>query len=52
MKKASEITAFPKFPPGTKSLLMKNLTHELWDKYKTKKDKFGFSFEQAIFSGC
>lgn len=44
LKKAEEIVAFPKFPPGTKSLLMKNLTPEIFEKYKNKKDKHGFSF--------
>jgi hypothetical protein len=28
------------------------LTPQIWDKFKDKKDKFGFSFKQAIFSGC
>lgn len=52
LKKPEDLVAIPKFPPGTKSLLMKNLTPEIWAKYKDKKDKHGFSFLQAIFSGC
>ena len=40
------------FPDGTKSLLSKYLTKELWMQLKKSKDKFGFSFKQAIFSGC
>lgn len=52
LKNASELIAFPKFPPETKSLLMKCLTPEIWDQYKDKKDKHGFSFKEAIFSGC
>ena len=40
------------FPPGTSSLLAKFCTRELWMANKKKKDKFGFSFKQAIFSGC
>jgi len=40
------------FPPGTKSLLSKYLTKEMWLANKKKKDSFGFSFKQVIFSGC
>jgi arginine kinase len=42
----------PKFPEGTTSLLSKYLTAKVWNKLKNKKDKHGFSFKQAIFSGC
>lgn len=52
IKKPEDIVGFPKFPAGTKSLLMKNLTHEIWEKYHDKKDKHGFSFKAAIISGC
>lgn len=52
LKKPEDITGLPKFPAGTKSLLMKNLTPEMWAKFHDKKDKHGFSFKQAIFSGC
>jgi hypothetical protein len=31
---------------------MKHLSKDLWQKYADVKDKFGFSFKQAIFSGC
>jgi hypothetical protein len=27
------------------------LTRDIWNKYKDLKDKFGFSFKEAIFSG-
>jgi hypothetical protein len=40
------------FPEGTKSLLSKYLTPEVFEKYKGKKDKSGVSFEQMILSGC
>lgn len=52
MKSPSELTGFPKFPAGTKSLLSKYLTKELWEKLDDTKDKYGFTFKQAIFSGC
>jgi hypothetical protein len=52
LKKPEELTGFPKFPAGTKSLLFKNLTPEMWAKYHDKKDKHGFSFKAVIFSGC
>lgn len=40
------------FPEGTKSLLSKYCTQEVWAANKNLVDKFGFSFKQAIFSGC
>lgn len=52
LKSPSELTGFPLFPQGTKSLLMKHLTREVWDELKNASDKHGFSFKQAIFSGC
>lgn len=51
LKSPEEITEFPYFPGGTKSILSKCLTRQVWDELKDKKDKFGFTFKQAIFSG-
>lgn len=52
LKDASEVTKYPYFPSGTKSLLSKTLTRDVWDQCKDKKDKYGYSFQQCIFSGC
>lgn len=52
LKTHKDLTGFPIFPEGTKSLLKKNLTKEIYMKYRNEKDKFGFSFTKAIFSGC
>lgn len=52
LTKPEDIVDFPKFPEGTKSLLMKNLTPQIWEQLKDKADKHGFTFRQAIFSGC
>ena len=52
LKTPEDLVHFPHFPPGTKSLLSKHLTPEIWEKYKDKKDKFGQTFKQCIFSGC
>lgn len=49
---AEDLTGLPVFPEGTKSLLSKYLTPAVWRQLKDKKDKHGFSFKQAIFSGC
>merc|ERR1719507_1183846 len=49
---ASAVTKFPYFPSGTGSLLSKTLTRDVWEKCKDKKDKYGFTFQQCIFSGC
>lgn len=40
------------FPAGTKSLLSKYLTREIWEQYNSVDDKVGFNFKDAIFSGC
>ena len=51
-KTSDELVDFETFfPAGTKSLLSKYLTKEVYDKYKGKKDKAGVSFEQMILSG-
>ena len=52
LKKPEDLTGFPVFPPGTKSLLSKYLTKDIWEKLKDKVDKHGFSFKQAILSGA
>ena len=48
----ADINGFPEFPEGTKSLLQKYLTKDVWLKLANRKDKFGYTFKQAIFSGC
>jgi creatine kinase/arginine kinase len=52
LKGPEDLIGFPIFPEGTKSLLHKYLTKEIWSELKDKKDKVGFTFKQAIFSGC
>jgi len=47
-----DVKGLPHFPTGTKSLLAKCLTSDVWEKCKDRRDRFGFSFKQAIFSGC
>lgn len=51
LKTPEDITNFPYFPSGTSSLLAKCLTRDVWEQCKDRKDKYGFSFKQAIFSG-
>lgn len=52
LKTPEDLTGFPTFPQGTKSLLMKHLSRDLWSRLSGQKDNYGFSFKQAIFSGC
>ena len=47
-----DLVSWPQFPEGTKSLLSKHLTKEIWDKYHDKSDAAGVSFKTCIFSGC
>jgi arginine kinase len=40
------------FPPGsTDSALSRNLTEQIWNEYKDKKDEAGVSFKTCVFSG-
>ena len=48
----ADLAGFPKFPPGTKSLLCKYLTQRVWMELQDSRDKHGFTFREAIFSGC
>ena len=52
LKTEDDLTAWPQFPDGTKSLVCKYLTKEVWDEYKDQKDKAGVSFKTCVFSGC
>ncbi|CDW75971.1 arginine kinase [Stylonychia lemnae] len=52
LKTAEDVVDYPHFPDGTKSLLKKHLTPAIWNELKDKQDKHGFTFKQAIFSGC
>jgi len=47
-----DIKGMPYFPAGTGSLLHKCLTKEIWEKCKDRKDKYGYTFKNAIFSGA
>ena len=47
-----DLVSMPEFPEKTTSLLSKHLTPEVWNTLKDKEDKHGFTFKQAIFSGC
>ena len=52
LKTVAQLNGFPIFPAGTNSLLSKYLTREIWDNLKDEVDEHGFSFKEAIFSGC
>jgi len=47
-----DLVSWPQFPEGTKSLLAKHLTKDIWEKYHDKSDDCGVSFKMCIFSGC
>lgn len=40
----AEVTKYPYFPSGTKSLLSKTLTRDVWEACKDKRDRFGYTF--------
>ena len=45
LKKPEDITGMVEFPAGTKSLLCKFLSEDIYNKYAGKSDKAGVSFE-------
>ena len=45
LKNPGQLTGYPVFPEGTKSLLAKNLSRDLWNQLKDTKDKHGVSFK-------
>jgi len=52
LESSEALNGFPVFPLGTKSLLSKNLTRDVWEQYNSQNDQYGFPFVDAIFSGC
>jgi len=42
----------PTFDEGYSSYLSRNLSEEIWEAAKDSFDDFGFTFKEAIFSGC
>ena len=52
LKKPEDLVSWPQFPAGTKSLVCKYLTKDIWDKYHDKSDASGVSFKTCVFSGC
>jgi len=52
LKSIDDLTDFPMFPEGCKSLLSKHLTQEVWDEYKDLSCDAGVAFKVCIFSGC
>ncbi len=42
----------PTFDEGISSYLSRNMNQEVWDKLGDSYDDYGFTFKQAIFSGC
>ena len=52
LKSPNDLNAYPTFPNGTTSLLSKHLSKQVWESNKDKKDKYGYAFKHAIFSGC
>lgn len=52
LKSPSDIKSYPFFPSGCPSLLSKVLTRDVWEQCKDRKDNYGYTFQQAIFSGA
>jgi hypothetical protein len=48
----THLNYMPVFPEGTKSLLSKYCTKEIFEQYQGKLDSAGVPFEQMILSGC
>ncbi|XP_028407759.1 arginine kinase-like [Dendronephthya gigantea] len=51
LKSIDELTGYPLFPTGTKSLMARFNTREIWKKYHDKKDAYGLPYKLCVFSG-
>jgi hypothetical protein len=51
LKSIDELTGYPVFPEGTKSLVCRYNTREVWKKYHDKKDAYGVPYKLCVFSG-
>lgn len=52
LKDAEELVDFPTFPKEANSALSRNLTKEIWEELKDKKDEHNVSFKTCILSGA
>ena len=52
MESPESLTGYPIFPAGTKSMLARFNTREVWDQLHGKKDAHNVPYELCIFSGC
>lgn len=52
LQSPAEITSMPTFTDDVSSYLSRNLSEDVWNQLSEKEDAFGFTFKQAIFSGC
>ena len=53
LERPEDITGYPIFPRGHQgSMLCKVLSRDLWRQLMGQRDLYGFSFREAIFSGC
>ena len=53
LEEPEDIIGYPVFPRGQqRSLLCKVMTRDLWRELMGARDVYGYSFREAIFSGC
>ena len=53
LEEPEDVIGYPVFPRGQqRSLLCKVLTRDLWRELMGARDQYGYSFREAIFSGC
>ena len=52
LESSDALVGYPVFPEGTKSLVSRFNTREVWEQLKDKKDECGVSYKLCIFSAC
>ena len=52
LESPSQIESLPTFSSEVSSYLSRNMDQQTWDALGDTSDAYGYSFKQAIFSGC
>ena len=52
LQSPDQITSMPEFGEDVSSYLSRNMDSDIWSKLGETSDAYGFTFKQAIFSGC
>mmetsp|Transcript_20824 Transcript_20824/g.25491 ORF Transcript_20824/g.25491 Transcript_20824/m.25491 type:complete len:107 (-) Transcript_20824:967-1287(-) len=52
LQSPTDVDSMPTFEDGISSYLSRNMNEKVWSELGDKTDAYGFTFKEAIFSGC